>query len=304
MPTYRRAHLVGETIRSVLLQSFADFELLVRDDGKGDDGTEESVKKAAQGDPRVKYHRNEKNLRMPGNLNGGIEDSRGEYIAVCHDHDIYHPDFLFEYVHLLDKHPTALFAHTGLEMVDQEDKPLGAVFVGSWAELSKGRDWLKTMLSSFACPVCALTMVRRQAHERYGLYDPTYGFISDVEMWMRLSSVGDVAFAGRPLVRVRTREDGHEATVNPWPVYATTFAIHRRYGGQAVDSFSGLLRHALMPVRADMQVFREVASRLRHRSRLSFGSSVEPLRVGAGPVCRALLPILSRIDSAFAGEVR
>lgn len=299
MPTYRRAHLIGETVRSILAQSFQDFELLVRDDGPGDDGTEESVRAAAQGDGRVRYHRNPKNLRMPGNLNSGIEDSRGELIAVCHDHDLYHPDFLQAYVELLDKHPTALFAHCGLEMVDQDNRPLGAVHVGNWPELTTGRAWLQTMLSSFACPVCALTMVRRSAHEQYGLYNSAYGFISDVEMWMRLSLYGDVAFAARPLVRVRNREEGHEATVSPWPIYATTFAIHRRYAPHADASLPMQLREALLPARADMQVLREVASRLRHRRRLLLGSSIASLRGSAGPVSRLVLPLLARVDEAL-----
>jgi glycosyltransferase involved in cell wall biosynthesis len=297
MPTYRRAHLVGGTIRSLLGQTFADFELLVRDDGPGDDGTEEAVHAARSGDPRVKYHRNPKNLRMPGNLNAGIADSVGDYIAVCHDHDLYHPDFLDAYVKLLDRCPSALFAHTGIEMVDQEDKPLGQAFVGDFAELTKGADWLAFMLSAFTCPVCALTMVRREAHERHGLYDPAYGFIADVEMWMRLSRHGDVAFAARPLVRVRTREDGHEASVNPWPIYAITFAIHRRYTGALHHGPERLRREALLPLRADLHVLRELASRFRHRSPIGLGASVEPLRASAGPLSRALLPLVGPAES-------
>lgn len=118
---------------------------------------------------------------------------------------------------------------------------------------------------------------------------------------MRLSLYGDVAFAARPLVRVRTREDGHEATLSPWPIYATTFAIHRRYARYADASISMRLREAFLPARADMQVLREVASRLRHRRRLMFGPSIAPLRDSAGPVSRLVLPALMRVD-ALLGE--
>lgn len=300
MPTYKRAHLVGQTIRSILEQSFPDFELLVRDDGKGDDGTEEAVREAAQGDSRVRYHRNEKNLRMPGNLNAGIAASVGELIAVCHDHDLYHPDFIGEYVRLLDRHKTALFAHAGLEMVDQEDKPLGAVHVGAFAELTRGADWLTQMLGAFTCPVCALTMVRREAHERYGLYDPAYGFISDIEMWMRLSERGDVAYAARPLVRVRTREDGHEVSVNPWPIYAATFAIHRRYGRRNDASLYGRIRRASLPARADLQVMRELVSCLRHSRRIELGASLGPLRAAGGPLSWLVLPVVNSVQSVLS----
>src|SRR5947209_15553564 len=64
MPTFRRANAIGESIESLLKGTWTDFELLVRDDGDGTDGTERAVFAAANGDPRVRYHRNHSNLRM------------------------------------------------------------------------------------------------------------------------------------------------------------------------------------------------------------------------------------------------
>jgi len=293
MPTYRRAHLIGLTIQSILDQSFRDFELLIRDDGKEGDGTEEAVIKAAAGDPRVHYHRNPINLGMPGNLNGGIEASAGEYIAVCHDHDLYAPHYIKKLVDLLDRHPSALFAHCGIEIVDQMGKPLGDLSVGPWAELTPGREWLAFMLRDFHCPVCALALVRRGAHERLGLYHPAYGFIADVEMWMRLSEAGDVAFAAEPLVRVRTREDDHAVTADSWPVLASTLAIHRRYVPRRFHGVEGLVGRVKLDARADLTLARELASRLRRGRSLTFGKSAPRIRAFGGPVGRLLATLLS-----------
>lgn len=292
MPTYRRAHLLGLTIRSILDQTFRDFELLIRDDGKEGDGTEEAVIKAASGDPRVHYHRNIKNLGMPGNLNGGIEASSGEYIAVCHDHDLYAPHYIERLVALLDRRPSALFAHCGIEIVDQDGRPLGDQIVGPWAELTAGRAWLDVMLRDFHCPVCALALVRREAHERHGLYHPAYGFIADVEMWMRLSEAGDVAFAAEPLVRVRTREEDHAVTADSWPVLASTLAIHRRYVPRRFRGLDGVLRRIKLDARADLTIARELASRARHGRPIAFGKSAPRIRAFAGPVGRLLAALL------------
>lgn len=293
MPTYRRAHLIGLTIQSILDQSFRDFELLIRDDGREDDGTEQAVQKAAAGDPRVHYHRNPKNLGMPGNLNGGIEASTGEYIAVCHDHDLYAPHYIERLAALLDRRPSALFAHCGIEIVDQQGQPLGDRLVGPWAELTSGRAWLAVMLRSFHCPVCALTLVRRSAHERLGLYHPAYGFIADVEMWMRLSEAGDVAFVAEPLVRVRNREDDHAVTADSWPVIATTLAIHRRYLPRRYHGIDGLVGRLKLDARADLLVAREIASRLRRGRPLAFGKSAPRIRAFAGPAGKVLTALLS-----------
>lgn len=293
MPTYRRAGLIGLTIRTILRQSYGDFELLVRDDGSGDDGTKEAVLAAAEGDPRVHYHRNPTNLRMPANLNAGITEARGELIAVCHDHDLFAPRYLEVLVALLDRHPSALYAHCGIAIVDQRGEPLGIRHIAPFAELTRGRDFMPILLRDFHCPVCALTLVRRRAHERYGLYHPAYGFIADVEMWMRLAEAGDVAYAAEPLVDVRTREDDHAANIDPWPMLATVFAIHRRYIPRHYHGIEGLKRSLELAARADATFVREILSGIRRGRRPSLGPSADKLRVSAGPLGRRLASLLS-----------
>jgi hypothetical protein len=109
------------------------------------------------------------------------------------------------------------------------------------------------MLNSLHCPVCALTLVRREAHEKYGLYDPAAGFIADVEMWMRLSSHGDVAYVAEPLIAVREREQDHFAT-KAWPsLLRATAEIHRQYIPRAFRGSQRWLRRGLLEYRVGRQ---------------------------------------------------
>jgi glycosyltransferase involved in cell wall biosynthesis len=248
MPTYRRPDQIEQSIRSLLAGELQDFELLVRDDGPGNDGTEEAVRIAAQGNARVRYHRNERNLRMPENLNSGIREASGEYIAVCHDHDLYKTQFLSRMVAALEAYPQALFVHSAIEVVDHEDVVCGR-HLADWPEITPGQQWLKIMLRALACPVCALTVVRRKAHEQFGLYDARYGFISDVEMWMRLARHGDVAYIRDPLIQVRTREAEHPELAN-WAKWARAAAeIHRQYIPCAYHGPKRLMRKAALEYR-------------------------------------------------------
>ena len=266
MPTYRRAHQIGESIRSLLEGTFADFELLVRDDGNGTDGTLQAVAEAAGGDVRVRYHRNREPLRMPGNLNAGIQESRGEMIAVCHDHDLYKPNFLSTLVETLDVHQSALFVHCAIDVISQDGSYLCS-HVGGWPEFNLGASWLKVMLSSLYCPVCALTVVRREAHEKYRLYDPRYGFVSDVEMWMRLSQHGDVAFVATPLIQVRQREPDHTASSNWATLLRTTAAIHRRYLPHAYSGGRCVYQRIWLESRVSRQMLSGIASQVKHSFR-------------------------------------
>lgn len=297
MPTFRRAAQIGKTLATLLSQTFSDFELLVRDDGSAEDGTEQAVLQATNGDPRVRYHRNPENLRMPQNLNKGIQETVGEYIAVCHDHDLFDPTYLATLVALLDDHPSALFAHCGIGVVDQQNRPTNVQHIGKWPELQSGQRWLTFMLQSFSCPVCALALVRRSAHERYGMYNPIYGFISDVELWMRLCEQGDVAYAASPLVLVRERELHHDASVNPWPIHARTFSIHRRYTERTFHGAYGWYRTARLNLKADIIIASEVASCFRSSKPLPSASDFSHAAVEGGPLMRTAGRLVSRLRS-------
>ena len=259
MPTWRRAHQIGESIRSLLEGTWSDFELLVQDDGDGTDGTEEAVHAASARDSRVHYRRNPASLRMPGNLNAGIAESRGDCVVVCHDHDVYKPHYLIKMVEALERHPSALFVHCAIDVISQNGRHV-ASHIGNWPELTPGRSWLQFMLRSFACPVCALSMVRRSAHERYGLYDPAWGFIADVEMWMRLARYGDVAYVNEPLVRVREREADHFATRNQVRILRTASKIHREYVQHIYAGWTSFTKRELVTLRFAREVARSWTS--------------------------------------------
>jgi glycosyltransferase involved in cell wall biosynthesis len=266
MPTFRRPHQIGESLRTLLDGDYGDFEVLVRDEGDGGDGTREAVEQAAAGDPRVRYHRNPSRLGVAGNLNAGIAQARGELIAVCHDHDLYRPRYLAEMVAALDRHPSALYVHCAIDVIDQQGRFL-ETHAGGWPALTPGGDWLRYMLTRLDCPVCALSLVRRTAHERFGLYDARYGFITDVELWMRLARHGDVAYLDTPLIGVRTREAGHEASLNPLPNLRVAGRIHRRYIQAAYGFPASLAPRARLEARLLKEAGRWYGSRARRALR-------------------------------------
>jgi glycosyltransferase involved in cell wall biosynthesis len=205
--TYKRAHLLPATIESILAQTFKDFELIICDDCSPDE-TETVCKQYEKHDDRVRYRRGQKNVGMPGNLNAGIIASSAEYIANLHDGDIYDPKLLEKWLAALEAYPRAAFVFNAYRDLDRHGNtvriwraPLGPCVPGSLLlEKIYFRRW------RFNSAVWGTVMGRRSAYLDVGLFDLRFGFVSDVDMWMRLAERFDVAYVDEPLIHLASRE--------------------------------------------------------------------------------------------------
>jgi glycosyltransferase involved in cell wall biosynthesis len=81
IPTYNRAHLIGETLDSVVAQTYQNWECIVVDDGSSDN-TDELIEEYTKKDSRFKYYHRPKEHLPGGNgaRNYGFKMSRGEYV--------------------------------------------------------------------------------------------------------------------------------------------------------------------------------------------------------------------------------
>lgn len=104
IPTFNRAHLIGETLDSVLAQTYQNWECIVVDDGSTDD-TDSVMADYMAKDSRFQYHHRPKD-RLPGGnaaRNYGFEISRGEYVQWFDSDDLMAPEKLLIQVVALSK---------------------------------------------------------------------------------------------------------------------------------------------------------------------------------------------------------
>ena len=106
IPTYNRAHVIGETLDSVLAQTYTNWECIVVDDGSTDN-TESVVNIYVSKDPRFKYYH-----RPPDHLSGGngaryfgFKVSSGQYVNWFDDDDLMLCDFLKFKIEIFIKKP-------------------------------------------------------------------------------------------------------------------------------------------------------------------------------------------------------
>ena len=91
IPTFNREKLIGNSIKSVLNQTFKNFELIIVDDGSTDN-TSEVVDKFQ--DNRIKYIKLDKNQGASNARNIGIKNAKGKYISFQDSDDIFYPNKL------------------------------------------------------------------------------------------------------------------------------------------------------------------------------------------------------------------
>ena len=113
LPTYNRAGFLNRSIKSVLSQTFSDFELIVIDDASTD-----NTKEIVEGfqDKRIRYIRNEINLERSTSRNKGIDLAKGEYICFLDSDDAFRKEHLQAFYEFIqnNNNPKA-FIFTGFQ---------------------------------------------------------------------------------------------------------------------------------------------------------------------------------------------
>ena len=158
-------------IRSVLNQSYQDFELLVIDDGSTD-STPKILERLSQ--EYGFYFERQQNMGLTKTLNKLVGMCRGEYMTGIASDDMHAPGRLAAQVAALDTNPTAAFVYGKIQAIDRN----GEVVEGdtTFSDFSAGEDTSRLMLERgmfFAAPT---VMIRRSAFDMVGPYDQRLPF--------------------------------------------------------------------------------------------------------------------------------
>lgn len=106
IPTYNRAHLIGETLDSVLAQTYSNWECIVVDDGSTDK-TAKLLQTYCQKDDRFIFCQRPANRAKGANAcrNYGFEVSKGKYVNWFDDDDVMLPEFMEQKVSVIEANP-------------------------------------------------------------------------------------------------------------------------------------------------------------------------------------------------------
>ena len=185
LPVYNCEQFVEEAIQSVLRQTFADFELIIINDGS----TDNSLKKIkAIKDNRIILI-DQTNIGLPATLNKGILGSKGKYIARQDQDDISYPERLQLQIDLLETFPSVGMVGCWADIVDMN----GAI-KGCHRHPARNEQ-LKFALIGNSPFVHSSIMFRREVFDSVGLYtiDPKRQPPEDYELFSRISRTWEIA---------------------------------------------------------------------------------------------------------------
>ncbi|MFZ4622535.1 MAG: glycosyltransferase family 2 protein [Bacteroidota bacterium] len=118
--TYNRENLLPLAVRSVLAQSYNDWELIVIDDGSTDN-TLAVMKHFLQKDKRIRYHF-QTNKGLAAARNAGLRMAKGSFICFVDSDDELAPRHLEHRVKFLSDHPGVDFLHGGMTLIGPKRK--------------------------------------------------------------------------------------------------------------------------------------------------------------------------------------
>lgn len=196
MPTYNARRWVYSAVRSIQLQTYRDWELIVCDDGS-EDGTAEKVADLAADDARIVLVRTE-HQGLVSALRTGLSRATGELIARMDADDISHPERLERQVSLLESDPALWVVGCLVRCFPRRSLPEGMARYEEWlnsltAHEEITRDFF--VESPFAHPS---VVMRRSALDAVGGYRDV-GWPEDYDLWMRMLLRG-ARFAKVPMV--------------------------------------------------------------------------------------------------------
>lgn len=124
-PTYNCGRFIGETIDSVLAQTYSNWEMIIVDDRSTDD-TEAVVRKYMEQDNRIKYTLLDVNSGAAVARTKAMKLAEGQYMAFLDSDDLWTPDKLERQLKFMTENGYA-FSCTAYEQIDEESNPLDRV---------------------------------------------------------------------------------------------------------------------------------------------------------------------------------
>lgn len=235
IPAYNAGNTIRDTLNSLLMQSYENFEIIVSDNAS----TDETLKIVSEfKDSRIRVYRNEVNIGGEANFNRCLQLSSGKYTAIFHADDIYEPNMLEMQVCFLEANPKAGAAFTQASLINESGVNIGKINspkdFNSATYLYSFETIFRALLRHSNFLICPSAMVRTNIYQdemKFWRWE-LFGSSADLDMWLRIAQRYPVCILPIPLMRYRISNSQWSAEVRLQTERADFFRVMDFYLAQ------------------------------------------------------------------------
>ncbi|NES87629.1 MAG: glycosyltransferase [Moorea sp. SIO2B7] len=229
IPVYNGEKTIRQTIEYVLKQSFADWELIVINDGSQDSTLEivSSIK-----DLRLKVF-SYPNAGLAASRNRGIVKASGEYISFLDADDLWTQDKLESQLKALQENPQAAVAYSWINCIDE----FGQFLRRGNHVIFNGDVYAQLLLTDFIENGSNL-LIRKQVFDEVGNFDELLNAVEDWDMWLRLAA--RYHFVCVPSPQIFYRISPNSMSTNVWKLETSCLQVIERAFARAPEELKHL----------------------------------------------------------------
>lgn len=200
---YNQAPFLEERIRSIIKQTFQDFEWIIIDDCSTDNSME-IIRKKLAGVPQVKcliVHK--QNCGVHPSFNEALSHCTAKYVHHAAGDDSCDPELFAKSVTFMETNDDLGFIHTAYRIIDENNRVNRVIYPMKDISISLSYDFFKKLAldGNFVCSPSVT--FHRERYQSIGGMSNDWVYASDYELWMRLSMRWNVGYIAEPLVSWR-----------------------------------------------------------------------------------------------------
>ena len=235
MSAYNAEKFVADSIRSILDQTYGNWEFIIINDCSSDN-TSHIIEQFSNNDHRIKLIHNKENLGPYPSANIGLKYARGEFIARLDADDVSEPLRLEKQVNFLNTHPDTALVGSGAYLIDDLGRKGGKINVISRDSIVRK---LMTRVNLFTH---SSIIVRREVIEDVGGYREKFRYVADYDLYLRLIDIYKLSNVSDYLIGWRTPNTSitmrHHILQRIYADIACEFAFERKEKGY--DSYDSM----------------------------------------------------------------
>ncbi len=229
LPVYNGEKYLAQSIKSVINQTFEDWELIIVNDCSNDNSPK-IMRSFAKKDSRIKIINNKTNKKLPASLNIGFAAAVGKYFTWTSDDNLYKPEALEKMAQYLDTHPRADLVSMNYDFIDEQGK-----YINEFEDLFLCKRVVADLLQHNN--VGAAFMYRKEIAEKVGQYDEFTFCAEDYDYWCRIALIGNIEYTNDNIYQYRVNSQSLSATQRPQVVEKTKY-VKRKYMLDFFDKFN------------------------------------------------------------------